>query len=241
MRLKKHLNEITKVPEKKVKEILDRGFADFEKSAKKTPFWPILLAKLKDSFSKYNIEFHNIDWRFSKTYGISGGAEIEMGLPKISIGLTKKQIKNLNNKTEIEKIKKEIFTTLTHELIHRKQNQRKSIEYIAYIDSHYKQFKDALEGRSIIKYFSGKDEIEAYAREVLRDMEIDKNPEEILRTYFIIGGSVLKRFLKKLYQYTDIYGDNKTKQKLKELLKKMGVYTKEFLKDLRKDLEDASV
>jgi len=220
MRLKQHLNEITKVPDEEIREILDKSFAIFEKK-KKPLLWPMLLTKLDLAFANYNIIFFRDKDMFGKELlnGKKGTTVLEKGLPQIAISLTKEDIKGLKSRSGIEKIKNKVFKVILHEIIHRKQNQRKSGEYIDYMYANIGKFKAALSNQNLADYMSDKEEIEAFARQAVFNLEQKNTESEIINSYFQIGGDTWKRFLKKLYQYLDMYGTDIGKEELEMKMK----------------------
>ena len=216
MRLKQHLNEITKVDDKEVKKIIDKSFAEFEKMSK-THFWPILYQKLLVAFHNYNIVFYSENGMFGKKVFNDKSKAVtfmEKDMPLIAIALTKKEIKNLKKGSELHKIKNRLFNVILHELTHRKQHQKKSTEYIDFMNNNYDKFIKSIKG-DFKGYLADKEEVEAYARQAVSDLEA--SPEsDIIYSYMKLEKNTKQRFLKKFYQYMDMYGSDKAKENLKK-------------------------
>lgn len=235
MRLIKYINEISKVSNEEVNKILDDGFKKFEKRSKLYKWWLFKYLKLIDSFKTYNIFFYIRDGFLSKLFifdkNTRGSTTLTTDIPKIYIGLTKKQLKQLNTTNGINLIKNEIKSTLFHELTHVAQRKKISSNYLNYLRANIDKFNQKLKNITYDEYLSGKDEIDAFAREAVNNIE--NNDFDIILQYLKTDKKIQKRFFKKLYQYLDVYGSNKAKIKFK--LKMSGA-----LKDIdNKDLNYA--
>jgi hypothetical protein len=217
MRLEKYINEITKVSDSYTNKIVDAGLINYKNIMKKIKIkaWPIQLAALASAFKDFNITFMIKDYKWmNKFFKIDqddiGSTTKVQGTP-IQIILKKKELKNITSGF----IKKKISKVLTHELVHRKQFTSMDPEFMKYY---------SLKNADITQYFSRKEEIEAYARDAINELKDGKS--DIVDSYFywIKGMSMelWKRFLKKLYQYQDLYGDDISKKNLIKQLPELG-------------------
>ena len=209
MRLKQYINEITKVSDENVNKILDAGFINYKRTMKKIKIkaWPIQISALSAAFKDFNITFFMNDYKwvnkFFKVDKDDVGSTMPIQGTPIQIIINKKQLKNI----ESPSFRKKIFKTLTHELVHRKQFNSMDPEFLEYYNTN---------NVDLTTYFSQKVEIEAYARDAIN--ELKDGDSEIVETYYywIRGMSMVlwKRFLKKLYQYQDMYGNETSKTNL---------------------------
>lgn len=217
MRLQNYINEITKVSNEEVNKILDDGFKEFEKRAKVHKWWLFRYFKLTEAFKVYNIFFYIKNGILSKLHKIDkstrGITTVTADIPTIFIGLTKKQVKKLNTTSGINSIKKEVKSTLFHELTHVGQRKKISDNYLNYLRSNIEKFKIESKNSTYNEYISKKIEIEAYAREAVNDIE--NNNFDIVFQYLEVDKEIQKRFFKKLYQYMDMYGSDKAKVKFR--------------------------
>ena len=236
MRLQNYINEITKVSTKEVNKILDDGFKEYEKLAKHHKWWVFRFFKLANAFKVYNIFFYIKNGFLAKIHGIDkstrGITTITADIPSVFIGLTKKQAKKLNTTSGINDVKKEIKSTLFHELTHAKQAKEFSNEYRNYLKANISRFKTEASKSTYNEYISKKSEIEAYAREAVNDIE--DNDFDIIFQYMETDKNIQKRFFKKLYQYLDMYGSDRAKVKFR--LKMSGA-----LKDIPDDEFDDAI
>ena len=226
MRLQNYLTEISKVSTKEAEKILDKGFSDYKKILKtqKIYFWLPRFFKLAAAFKESKIFFFSESGILAKAKGVSntegGFSLINKGeIPEIWIKLSKKELKSLSTDSGIENVKKRIKSVFIHELVHRKQTQAKSKEYLDILMSKSKKIKQKLKSQNYDDYLSSKSEIEAFARQATEELE--KDEKEIIYTYLNSDTSekVKRRFLKKLYQYVDMYGSSTAKENLKNMFK----------------------
>ncbi len=218
MKFKQFLNEITKLSNEEIDKIIDNGFKEYEKIVKNYKWWPFKYIKLMKSFKKYNIYFYVKDGFLSKIFGIDenirGITTITDDVPKVYIGLTKEQVKNLNNASGIKKIKKKLKGILSHELIHAGQRSQMKDEYINFLRKNTSKIKAEMRKMTYDEYISSKQEIEAFAREAVNDIE-NNNFDIVFQYMDLKDKKIKKRFLKKLYQYMDMYGSIGAKTKLR--------------------------
>jgi hypothetical protein len=209
MRLERYITEITKVSNNYVNKILDAGFINYKSIMKKVKIkaWPIQLAALKSAFKDFNITFMINDYKWmNKFFKIDsddvGSTEKIQGTP-IQIIINKKQLKNITSGV----IRKKIFKVLSHELVHRKQFSAMDPEFMKYY---------SLKNADITQYFARKEEIEAYARDAINELKVGESDIVDSYYYWIKSMSMVlwKRFLKKLYQYQDLYGNDVSKNNL---------------------------
>jgi len=207
MRLQKYLNEITKVSDEEINNILNIGFSRFKEYMKSTKFrlWPIALINFIMAFKNFGISFSTEGGLFSKLIGSSKEA---MGTTftggTIHIYLSRKEIRSLKNLSSIKNIRKKVFDILVHEITHKKQFSAMSKEGL----------KGVREPMEYAKYIGSSIEIEAFARGAADELKVGRS--EIVNTYieYLRPNSEKKwrDFLKKTYQYIDLYGNDKAKE-----------------------------
>lgn len=212
MRLVRHLNEITKLTDEELDEIIDGGFAEYKKIIKGTyKLWPLMLLALNRAFMKYQILFLP-RWSSNIIPGMKGTSAGIASTGAVGIFLTKgdkKAIKSGN----LKYIKKRLRADLAHELTHRKQFEKtptaKTSGRQTTIDSQ--------------AYWFHPMEIEAYAREVPIELKEFGNSESITVYYMMRNDNKKgwKSFLKKAYQYVDMSGDESLKKKFTVQMKKL--------------------
>lgn len=228
MRLKSYLNEITKVSTKEIDDLLDKTFDGWKKETRIIKkIWPSLALSLMSTLREMGIMVFVKDSILGKIYGIgstkgSTSYPISKGIkPTIIIWVTKDDLKNLKTDGGIEKFKKKIRGTLAHELVHQKQFENWSDEFIKYQREIMPKIKKKLKSRSYEEYLSSPDEIEAWARQAALDLEEKGESDDIAASYGMVADrKVIQRFLKKTYQYLDMYGSQKGKEAFRKFAEK---------------------
>ena len=97
--------------------------------------------------------------------------------------------------------------------------------------------RQAMEKRTYDEYYAAKNEIEAFARHAVE--EIENNEIDIISTYFELKDKKVKqRFFKKFYQYLDMYGSDKAKNNFELYLRtrKFGFDDNFFYDMMNKDI-----
>jgi hypothetical protein len=211
MRLVKHLNEITKLSDEELDEIIDDGFAEYKKIMKGThKLWPFMLLALNQAFMKYQIHFLP-KWSRMFMRASKGAAAVTIPTGAILIYVSKSDKKALKS-GNVKGVKKMLRTDLAHELVHRKQF--KKVPAIA------------TSARTTIDspgYWFHPMEIEAYAREVPIELKEFGISDSITLYYMMRNDNKKgwKSFLKRAYQYIDMSGDKNLKEKFTVQMKNL--------------------
>jgi len=213
MRLQNYINEITKVSDEEVNKILDSGFINYKRIVKKLRLrtWPLRLVALAIAFRDFNITFmiNNYKW-LNKRFDINKdnlGQTLPIKGTPIKLIINKKELKSITSKS----LRKKLFDVLVHEVIHRKQFNKMSAKFLEKYDPKH---------NDVTAYLAQKEEIEAYAKDAVE--ELKKGNSDIVDSYYgwvkDMSEVLWRRFLKRLYQYQDIYGNDKSKENLKKQL-----------------------
>ena len=222
MRLRKYITEMTEVDPKDIELIMNSALSTFKKKLAKEKFrgWPIVLRLLKGSFKPYNIEFFHNDQRLRKYDNVKkvDYAMTDIITSKIILLISTKELQSIKKPSDASKIKRKFTKILAHEITHAKQFKAMGTEYRKKLASTYNEDE--------INYYSDPNEIEAYARQALDELEAGK--DDVVTTYIDHGKKkVWRNFIKKVYQYIDIYGSEKAR---KNLVKILDIYKNEIKK-----------
>jgi hypothetical protein len=211
MRLVRHLNEITKLTDEELDEIIDGGFKKYKKLMKGThKLWPLMLLALNRAFMEYQIHFLP-KWSGRLMRASKDASAVTIPAGPILVYLSKGDKKSFKS-GNLNSIKKKLRTDLVHELIHRKQF--KKIPAIA------TSARTTVDSQA---YWFHPMEIEAYAREVPIELKEFGHSESITVYYMMRKDNKKgwKSFLKKAYQYVDMSGDKTMKKKFADQMKKL--------------------
>jgi hypothetical protein len=219
MRLQIYINEITDLSNEEVDDILDKGFERFKDLTKKSKFkpWPMILLYLQTAFKPLKIVFSPSGTMLDKLLKIDYKGATVLSSKDIVIPITIEELRKLKNVSYVNTYKNSIINTVTHELIHRKQPINTSL-----IKNKVK--REEYEKR--VSYYERPREIEAFAREAVRELE--NGDSDIVFMYndemqFVTkNDKVWRTFLKKLYQYVDMYGSDRCKENLRKQLAFLG-------------------
>lgn len=209
MRLTNYLTEISKVSDIDVEKILDNGFKEYRRLIKKNFSLFKKLHYLKQAFLPYLISFYTSNDPVYKNVPMKGFSATGTKGTIIWLKIDKKDLKKLKTNSGANQLKRKLEDTLAHELTHRFQDSKKSQEYKEFLLKN--KDKKKLQIEDYDDYISQKEEIEAFARQAL--YELDRGEATILQDYIDLDNKKAKqRFFKKLYQYLQMYGSNTARE-----------------------------